>query len=50
MDHRGYIAKQTFSPEVALLCVGVVSKDHTANGQQISIQLGWDGVLRWTRY
>ena len=50
MDHRGYIAKQTYSPEVESVCVGVVYEDHSANGQQNSIQLGWDGVLRWKRY
>ena len=50
MDHRGYIAKQTFDPEVTSLCVGVVYEDHSANGQHNAIELGWDGVLRWKRY
>ena len=50
MDHHGAIAKETFNPEVTSLCVGVVYQDHSANGQQNAIQLGWDGVLRWKRY
>ena len=49
MDHRDYIARFTFSPEVRSLCVGVVYEDHAANAQQNSIELGRDGLLRWRR-
>lgn len=46
MDHRGYIARLIFSPEVESQCVGVVYEDHGDYAAQNAIELSRDGVLR----